>query len=140
KPRRHPQIGRRQFEPQLARLLDEGEVLVRKRQNRDLGEIDLLLAREREQEIERALEALHIDDQCRFVARALGSNLGFKWDVVHEVALRAAAPSLTSAAHSARSAARSSLGTLPRRPTAASPRPAPSPVSTRTPAPTASPS
>ena len=71
-PRRHHQIVGRQLEPQLARLLDEGEILVGQRQDRDLGEVDLLLAREREQEIERTLEAFDVDDQSRLVGRPLG--------------------------------------------------------------------
>ncbi len=46
-PGRHHQIVGGEFEPQLARLLDEGEILVGERQDRDLREIDLLLARQR---------------------------------------------------------------------------------------------
>ena len=44
-----------QFEPQLARRLDEGEILVGQRQDRDFGEIDPLRARQHQQQIERAL-------------------------------------------------------------------------------------
>ena len=47
----------------LARLLDEGEILVGKRQDRNLREVDLVVARQFEQQIERALEAADIDDQ-----------------------------------------------------------------------------
>ena len=46
-PRRHHQIVGGELEPQRARLLDEGEILVGERQDRDLRQVDLLLARER---------------------------------------------------------------------------------------------
>ena len=68
-PRRHHQVIGGEFEPHFARRLDEGEVLVGKRENGNLGEIDLLLARQRQQQIERAFEALDIDDQRRLVGR-----------------------------------------------------------------------
>ena len=75
-PGRHHQVVGGEFEPQLARLLDEGEVLVGQRQDRDLGQIDLLLARERQQQIERTLETLDVDDQRRLVGRPLGGQIG----------------------------------------------------------------
>src|SRR5262249_57276131 len=123
----------RQLEPELARFLDESEILVGQRQDRDFGEVDFLLARERKQKIERALESLDVDHERRFLARPLGHKIALQLDVVgHEIALRAVAPALTSAANSARSAARSSLTTCPRRPSAASARAAALPVSTGT--------
>ena len=72
-PRRHHQIVGGKLEPQLARLLDEDEILLGQRQDRDLGEIDLLLAGERQQQVERALEALDVDQQRRLVGAALGA-------------------------------------------------------------------
>src|SRR5262249_59423819 len=133
-PCRHHQIISRELESELARLLDESEILVGQRQDRDFGEVDFLLAREREQKIERALESLDVDYERRFLARPLGHKIALQLDVVgiHEIALRAAAPALTSAANSARSAARSSSTTCPRRPSAASARAAALPVSTGT--------
>jgi len=40
----HYQVVRRQLHAQLARLLDENEVLICQRQDRNLGQIDFLLA------------------------------------------------------------------------------------------------
>ncbi len=62
-PRRHHQIIGGKLQPDLPRRLDEDEVLVGQRQDGNLGEIDLLLPRQRQQQIERALIALDIDDQ-----------------------------------------------------------------------------
>ena len=45
--------------------------------NGNLGEIDLLLARQRQQKIERTLEALDVDHERRLVGGALG-KLGFE--------------------------------------------------------------
>src|SRR5262249_4246615 len=131
KPRRHDQVIGRQLESELARLLDEGEILVGKRQDRDLGEIDLLLAGQRQQKGERAFETLDIDHQRRFAASPFGRKIVFELDFVggHEVALPAVASACISAAHSARRAASSSLGARPRRVSAASARLAASPVS-----------
>ncbi len=52
--------------------------MVGERQNGNLGEIDLLLARQRQQQIERAFEALDIDHQRRLVGAAL-RQLGFEF-------------------------------------------------------------
>ena len=71
-PRRHHQIVGGKLEAQFPHLLDEGEVLVGQRQDRDLGEVDLLLARQRQQQIERPFEALDVDDQRRLVGGELG--------------------------------------------------------------------
>ena len=46
-PRRHHQIVGGELEPHAARFLDEDEILVGQRQDGDLREVDLLLARER---------------------------------------------------------------------------------------------
>ena len=64
-PRRHDEIVGGDLEPQLARRRDEGEVLVGELQDRDLGEVDLLLARQREQHVDRPLIAVEIDDELR---------------------------------------------------------------------------
>ena len=83
KPRRHHQIIGGELQPQFARRLDEGEILVGQRQDGDLGEIDLLLARQRQQKVERTLKALDVDDQRGLVVaalRQLGSN-GSNWTV-----------------------------------------------------------
>ncbi len=49
--------------PQLARLFDEFQVLLGQLQDRDLAQIDLLRARQGQQQVERPLEAVDIDDQ-----------------------------------------------------------------------------
>ena len=54
------------------------QVLVGQRQNGNLGEIDLLLPRQRQQQVERALIALDVDDQRRLVVGELGGPAGFK--------------------------------------------------------------
>src|SRR6516165_9855899 len=126
-------LGRVRFRQQQARL-QIGEILVCERQDRNFGEVDFLLARQREQQIERAFEALDIDHQCRLARRPVRCEVGFELDLVgiHEIALRALAPASMSAAHSARSAARSCSKTSPRRLSAASARAAASPASTGT--------
>src|SRR5215813_6962690 len=133
-PRRHHEIVGRQLESELARLLDEGEILVCERQDRNFGEVDLLLAGQREQQVEWAFEALDIDHQCRLARCPLHFDVGFELHLVgvHEIALRALAPALISAVHSARSAARSCSKTRPRRSSAASARAAASPPSAGT--------
>ena len=49
------------------------EILVGQRQDRNLRQIDLLLTRQRQQQIERAFEAFDVDDQRRLVGAALGA-------------------------------------------------------------------
>ena len=71
-PGRHHQIIGGDLDLELARLLDEGEILVGERQDRNAREIDLLVAGERQQEIERAFEAVDVDHERRLVERALG--------------------------------------------------------------------
>src|SRR4029450_7386279 len=91
-PRRHHQIVRRQLQPQPPRLLDEGEILVRKRQDRDLGEVDLLLAGKREQQVERALQPLDLAHQRPLAGGKLGRQLALGLYVVgHHHAPRASA-------------------------------------------------
>jgi hypothetical protein len=62
-PGRHHQIVGSQLQPGFQRLVDEFEVLLCQRQHGDLGKIHLLRARQRQEQVERALEALQIDDQ-----------------------------------------------------------------------------
>ena len=63
-PRRHDEVVGGELDPQPARRLDEGEVLLGERQDRDLCEIDLLVARKLEQKVERTFEAGDIDDEA----------------------------------------------------------------------------
>ncbi len=77
-PCRHHEIIGGKLEPDLPGGLDEHQVLIRQRQDGDLGEIDFLLARQREQQVERALIALDIDDQRGLVVGEFGRPAGFK--------------------------------------------------------------
>ena len=77
-PRRHHQIVGGEFQPDFPRRLDEHQILVGQRQNGDLGEIDLLLPRQRQQQVERALIALDVDDQRRLAFGEFGGTSGFK--------------------------------------------------------------
>jgi hypothetical protein len=77
-PRRHHQIVGGQFEADFPGRFDKDQILVGQRQDRNLGEIDLLLSRQREQKIERAFIALDIDDQRRFIVRDFSGPSGFK--------------------------------------------------------------
>ena len=54
------------------------QILVGQRQDRNLGEIDLLLPRQRQQQIERAFIALDVDDQRRLAVGEFGGPSGFK--------------------------------------------------------------
>ena len=67
-PRRHHQVIGGEFQAHLARLLDESEVLIGQGKDRNLGEIDLLLTRQRQQQVERTLKALDVHHQGRLVA------------------------------------------------------------------------
>ncbi len=78
KPGRHHEIIGREFEADFSRRFDELQILVGQRQNRNLGEIDLLLPRQREQQIERALIALDVDDQRRLALGEFGRPPGFE--------------------------------------------------------------
>src|SRR5262249_53901681 len=62
-PSRHDEIIGGQLEPEPPRLADKSQILVGERQNGDLLEVDLLRARQRQQQIERSLEAFDIDDE-----------------------------------------------------------------------------
>ena len=55
------------------------QVLVGQRENGNLGEVDLLLPRQRQQQVERALVALDVDDQRRLaLVGKLGGPAGLK--------------------------------------------------------------
>jgi hypothetical protein len=62
-PRRHDEVIGRELDPQALGPLDEIEVLLRQLQHRHLPQVDLLRAAEREQQVERPLEAVDIHDQ-----------------------------------------------------------------------------
>ena len=70
-----------------ARRLDEGEVLLGERQDRDAVQVDLLPAGELEQEVERPFEAVDVDVQRRLADRALG-----ELDVLERQATRPSRP------------------------------------------------
>src|SRR6202035_4198552 len=70
-PRRHHQVIGGELQAQFSRRFDEGEILVGERQDRNLGQIDFLLARERQQEVERTLKTLNVDHQRRLIGGAL---------------------------------------------------------------------
>ena len=69
-PRRHDQIVGREFQPELSRALDEDQILLGERQDRNAREIDLLVARKVQQQVERPFEAGDIDDQRRIAGDA----------------------------------------------------------------------
>ncbi len=71
-PRRHHQIVGREFEPHPPRCFDEREILVGEREDRDFGEIDFLLAREVEQQVERTFKTFNVDDQRLLTRRSIG--------------------------------------------------------------------
>ena len=77
-PGRHHEIVGGKLEPDFSRRLDELQILVGQRQDRNLGEVDLLLPRQREQQIERALIALDVDDQRRLALGKLGRPPGLE--------------------------------------------------------------
>ena len=60
------------------RLGDKREVLLGKPENRYLREIDLLVARQREKDVERPLVAVQIDDKGLIAGRARGPVVGFE--------------------------------------------------------------
>ena len=80
-PRRHHEIVGGELEPHAPRLLDEGEILIGEREDRDFREIDLLLACQHQQQIERAFEALDIDHQRRLVGGAIDGGVLGEWHV-----------------------------------------------------------
>jgi hypothetical protein len=78
-PGRHHQIVGGEFEANLAGRLDEHKILVGQRQDRNLVQVDLLLPRQRQQQIERAFIAFDVDDQRRLVVSGeFGGPSGFK--------------------------------------------------------------
>src|SRR5262249_39695357 len=81
-PCRHYQIIGGEFQAHLARLLDEGEVLIGQRENGNFSEIDLLLTRQREQKIERAFKALDVHHQRRLVGGAFGQ---FRFELLFSI-------------------------------------------------------
>ena len=64
-PCRHDQVVGGDLEPQPPLRRDEREILIGQGQDRDAGEIDLLVARQRQQQIDRPLIAVEVQDQCR---------------------------------------------------------------------------
>jgi hypothetical protein len=77
-PGRHHEIIGGKLEPDLSRGFDEVEILVGERQDRDLGEIDLLLPRQCEQQVERPLVALDVHHQRRLTLGEFCGPPGFK--------------------------------------------------------------
>ncbi|MGY4289272.1 hypothetical protein ACVWXO_008538 [Bradyrhizobium sp. LM2.7] len=77
-PGRHHEIVGGKLQPDLSRGFDEVKVLVGQRQDRNLGQIDLLLPRQREQQVERAFIALDVDNQRRLTLGELCGSPGFE--------------------------------------------------------------
>ena len=69
KPCRHHEIVGRDLKPKASGRLNEGKVLLGERQNGDLREVNLLVARKLKKEIERPLEPSDIDDEAFLDAR-----------------------------------------------------------------------
>src|SRR5215469_2748704 len=74
-PGRHHQIVGCQFKSKPARFLNESQILIGKRQDRDLGNIDFLLPRQSQQQVEGSLETLHIHNEGRLVRGAISKRL-----------------------------------------------------------------
>src|SRR6185312_16375285 len=68
--------------------------LVGEREDRDFCEIDFLLAREREQQIERPFEALDVDHHGRLAAGALFAERRFEILRAHELGPFAGSPAI----------------------------------------------
>ena len=62
-PGRHHKVIRRQFKPQRLGLFHEGQILPRQLKHRNLAQINLLRAAQRQQQIKRAFKAIDIDNQ-----------------------------------------------------------------------------
>ena len=77
-PRRHHEIIGGELKPDFPGRLDEHQILIGQRQDGNLGEIDLLLSRKRQQQIERPFIALDVDNQRRLVGREFGRPSGFE--------------------------------------------------------------
>src|SRR5262245_45235955 len=84
----HHEIIGGEFEAQLPRRLDERQILVGKRQNRDLGEIHLLLARKHKQQVKRTLETLDVDNHRRLSRAAVGAEGGIEFLGAHDTVFR----------------------------------------------------
>ena len=67
-PRRHHQIIGGDFQPQRPGALDVGQILLDQRQDRNLVQVDLLLPREVEQQVERPFPAVEAKVQRLVVA------------------------------------------------------------------------
>ena len=78
-PGRHHQVIGRELEPQRPRRLDEGEILLGERQDRDPREVELLAAGEVQQEIERAFIAVDVDHERGFAGRAVRRMILLEW-------------------------------------------------------------
>ncbi len=72
-PCRHHEIIGGKLDADAAGGFDELQILLGKRQHRNARKIDLLVAGEVEEEIERAFEAGDVDHQRRLMARAVGT-------------------------------------------------------------------
>ena len=77
-PCRHDQIIGGELQANFSCRLDEHQILIGERQNRNLGEIDFLLPRQRQQQVERALIALDVDNQRRLAVRKFSRPSGFE--------------------------------------------------------------
>ena len=71
-PRRHHEVVGGKLEAQATGLLDEGQVLLGERQDRDPVKVHLLAPREFQQQIEGALEAVHVHEKRGLALGALG--------------------------------------------------------------------
>jgi len=77
-PYRHFQ-GKQDILAEIAsRGFDELEILIGKRQDRNLREIDLLRPREREQQVERTFITRNVDDQRRLALGQFRRSTGLK--------------------------------------------------------------
>ena len=84
-PARHDEIFGRQIQP-LARSVDESEILLGKLQDRQLCQVDLFLARQCQEQVQRSFIAVDVDNQC-LVIGILG---GLEWQVFLEIVGHAA--------------------------------------------------
>ena len=75
-PGRHHEIVGGKFQPQLSRVFDKDEILLGERQDGDSRQIDLLVARKVQEQIERTFETGDIDDQRRIAGEARVRVLG----------------------------------------------------------------
>ena len=71
----HDEVIGGELEPQFARGLDESEILVGEFEDRNADEIDLLAARELQQQVERTFEAVEIDLERGLTGPAVGFEI-----------------------------------------------------------------